>query len=77
MPTRSPPESARTPPGCSLCRLRRLEFLGVKLDPDLNERSMPDADIARPGSDVRVLVIAAREELVAAHAVRALLAAST
>jgi acetate kinase len=49
----------------------------VKLDPDLNELSMPDADIAAPGSDVRVLVIAAHEELIAARAVRALLEAST
>ena len=55
----------------------RLEFLGVKLDRDLNERSTPDADIAAPESDVRVLVVAAREELVAARAVRAFLAAST
>ena len=55
----------------------RLEFLGVKLDRDLNERSTPDADIAAPESDVRVLVVAAREELVAARAVRALFAAST
>ena len=51
----------------------RLGFLGVTLDPDLNARSTPDADIATPGSEVRVLVIAAREELVAARAVRALL----
>ena len=56
---------------------KRLEFLGVKLDRDLNERSTPDVDIAAPESDVRVLVVAAREELVAARAVCALLAAST
>jgi acetate kinase len=51
----------------------RLGFLGVELHPDLNERSTPDGDIARQVSDVRVLAIAAREELVAAHAVRTLL----
>lgn len=51
----------------------RLGFLGVKLESDLNEHSTPDADIAAQESDVRVLVIAAREELVAARAVRALL----
>jgi acetate kinase len=56
---------------------KRLEFLGVKLDRDLNERSTPDVDIAAPESEVRVLVVAAREELVAARAVCALLAAST
>jgi acetate kinase len=55
----------------------RLEFLGVKLDLALNGRSTPDADIAEPGSAVRVLVIAAHEELVVARGVRALLHAST
>ena len=55
----------------------RLGFLGVELDHGLNERSTPDADISSPGSDVRVLVISAREELVAARAVRALLEART
>jgi len=55
----------------------RLEFLGVRLDSDLNEHSTPDADIATPVSDVRVLVIAAHEELVVARGVRALLEAST
>ena len=55
----------------------RLEFLGVKLDPERNAHPPPDADISEPGSSVRVLVIAAHEELVAARAVRALLAAST
>ena len=77
MPSRSRPESASTLRPSALRVSERLEFLGVKLDPDLNERSTPDADIARGGSDVRVLVIAAHEELVAARAVRALLAAST
>jgi acetate kinase len=51
----------------------RLGYLGVELDPELNERPVPDRDIARRVSDVRVLVIAAREELVAARAVRTLL----
>ena len=50
----------------------RLGFLGVELDPELNERSTPDSDVATSGSAVRVLVIAAREELVVARAVRAL-----
>lgn len=52
----------------------RLGFLGVQLDPELNNRSTPDADVAMLSSEVRILVIAAREELVAARAVRALLA---
>ena len=51
----------------------RLGFLGVELDPELNERSTPDADVAKKDSRARVLVIAAREELVVARAVRALL----
>ena len=39
----------------------RLGFLGVELDPELNERSTPDSDVATSESAVRVLVIAARE----------------
>jgi acetate kinase len=53
----------------------RLGFLGVALDPELNRHSTPDADVATPESAARVLVIAAREELVVARAVRALLRA--
>jgi len=55
----------------------RLSCLGVELDPELNERSAPDADVAARESDVRVLVIAAREELIAARAVRSLLGRGT
>ena len=51
----------------------RLGFLGVELDPDANEGSTADADVATPGARARVLVIAAREELVVARAVRTLL----
>ena len=46
---------------------------GVELD----EGATPDADIAAAGSAVRVLVIAARELLVATSAVRAPLDPST
>jgi acetate kinase len=42
---------------------RGLECLGIELDPDANERCRPDADVARPGSRARVLVIAAREDV--------------
>jgi acetate kinase len=49
-----------------------LGFLGVELDAARNERAQPDAEIGRPGA-VRVLVIRAREELVAARAAKALL----
>jgi acetate kinase len=51
----------------------RLAFLGVDVDADLNERSMPDADVSSSDSVVRVLIIAAREELVIARATRELL----
>jgi acetate kinase len=50
----------------------RLGLLGVALDPALNEHATPDCDLAATGAPVRVLVVAAREELVIARAVRAL-----
>jgi acetate kinase len=56
---------------------QRLSFLGVELDPELNERSVRDADVAAGESNVGVLVIAAREELIAARAVRSLLERGT
>ncbi len=54
----------------------RLHFLGVELDLDANTSARSDAEIAAPGSRVRVAVVRAREELVAAHAARDLLAAA-
>ena len=51
----------------------RLGFLGVELDEVQNERGALDADVAAGESAVRVLVIAAREELVVARATRGLL----
>ena len=53
---------------------QRLEFLGVALDARLNETAEPDADVASPDSSVRIVVLGAREDLVAARAARALLA---
>jgi acetate kinase len=64
--------------GSALVRKRlcaRLGFLEVELDPALNQDAKPDCDVAKDGSRVRVLVIRAREELVAARAARSLLAA--
>jgi acetate kinase len=64
--------------GSALVRERlcaRLGFLDVELDAARNEHAEPDCDIAKTGSRVRVLVIRAREELVAARAARSLLAA--
>jgi acetate kinase len=51
----------------------RLGHLGVELDEAANSSAEPDAEVARPGSAVRVVVLGAREDLVAAHAARALL----
>ena len=51
----------------------RLGFLGVELDSEANSHAQPDADVSTPSSIVRVWVIRAREDLVAARATRALL----
>jgi acetate kinase len=51
----------------------RLAFLGVELDSQRNETAEPDCDVAADGSPVRIVVVRAREELVAARAVRTLL----
>jgi acetate kinase len=49
---------------------RRLAFLGIELDTAANDSATPDAEIAAPGSGVRVAVIRAREEVVVARGVR-------
>jgi acetate kinase len=51
----------------------RLGFLGVALDLEANAAARPDEDVATPDSAVRVVVVRAREDLVAARAARALL----
>jgi acetate kinase len=63
--------------GSALVRDRlsaRLSFLGVDLDAEKNEQAAPDCDVATESSPIRILVVRAREELVAARAVRNLLA---
>ncbi len=63
--------------GSALVRQRacqRLGFLGVDLDDVRNEQVEPDCDVASPGAPVRVVVVRAREELIAARSARALLA---
>ena len=40
-----------------------LECLGLDLDAQANAACRPDADVARPGSRGRVLVIATREDV--------------
>jgi acetate kinase len=52
----------------------RLGFLGVELDRERNAAAEPDCDVAVAGSRARVLVVRAREELIAARAARELLA---
>jgi acetate kinase len=52
---------------------RRLRFLGVELDEQRNASAEPDAEIAAAGSAVRVVVVHAREDVVAARAARRLL----
>ena len=52
----------------------RLDFLGVQLDAEANGTAIPDADIGSSGSRVRVVVVRAREDLIAARAARELLA---
>jgi acetate kinase len=51
----------------------RLAFLGVEVDRALNDSADPDADVSPPGSPVRVAVIHAREDVVAARAARRVL----
>jgi acetate kinase len=51
----------------------RLGFLDVELDRNRNQNAVPDCDVATEPSRVRILVVRAREELVAARATRVLL----
>jgi acetate kinase len=51
----------------------RLAFLGVELETVRNESCEPDCDIDSDGSSVRVAVVRAREEVIAARSARALL----
>jgi acetate kinase len=55
----------------------RLAFLGLELDAARNASAEPDADVTAAGSAVRVLVVCAREELVAAGEARRALAQRT
>jgi acetate kinase len=62
--------------GSALVRERlcaRLGFLGVELDRGRNQNVAPDCDVSTDRSRVRVLVVRAREELIAARAARTLL----
>jgi acetate kinase len=50
-----------------------LRFLGVQVDQAANERATADADVTASGARVRVLVVAAREDLEIARQVRGVL----
>jgi acetate kinase len=54
----------------------RLAFLGLELDVDANAAVVPDADVQVANATVRIVVVAAREDIVAARAARELLAAT-
>ena len=51
----------------------RLGFLEVELDRKANEAARPDSTVSTPDSPVRVVVLEAREDVVAARAARQLL----
>lgn len=51
----------------------RLRFLGIELDLDANAAAEPDAEVATEASAVRIHVIHAQEDVVAARATRSLL----
>jgi acetate kinase len=51
----------------------RLGLLGIEIDRARNGEAEPDCDVATDTSPVRILVVRAREELVAARAARTLL----
>jgi acetate kinase len=53
----------------------RLAHLGVSLDAPANREAEPDAEIGSPGAPVRVVVVRAREDVIAARAVRAVIGA--
>ena len=53
----------------------RLRFFGVDLDERANAVAEPDADVEVPGSSVRIVVLRAQEDVIAARAARRLLRA--
>jgi acetate kinase len=55
---------------------RRLRFLGLELDIDANAAAIPDVDVNIPGSAVRIVVLHAREDVVAARAARRVVSVS-
>jgi acetate kinase len=54
----------------------RLGHLGVALDEEANETATPDATVSAPTSSIRIVVVQAREDIVAARAARELVGIS-
>ena len=54
----------------------RLGFIGIELDSERNASARPDAEIGADGAAARVVVLRAREDVVAARAARARLVAA-
>ena len=63
-------------PELRACICAPLGFLGLALDEEANRSARPDCEIAAAGSTVRVVVLRAREDVVAARAARLLLDAA-
>jgi len=55
------------------CVCRQLQFLGVKLDQEANQRATGEMKISTPDSSIQVLVIPANEELIVAREAKVLL----
>jgi acetate kinase len=51
----------------------RLRFLGVEIEDEANDNAVPDVDVNAPNAAVRVVVLHAREDVIAARAAQALL----
>jgi acetate kinase len=51
----------------------RLRFLGIALDDEANAQAVPDSDVGGADSAARIVVVHAREDVVAARAASALL----
>jgi acetate kinase len=51
-----------------------LEYLGVRIDREMNAMAAPDADLSAEGTTARTLVVASREDLEIARQVRSVLA---
>jgi acetate kinase len=51
-----------------------LEYLGLRIDREMNAMAAPDADLSAEGATARTLVVAAREDIEIARQVRSVLA---